>query len=444
MTKARKLKLGFILHGVGRGWGDWRHPDVDVTASTSFAFYTRQTQLCERGKFDFVFVADSLSINDKVSPHLMSRFEPITILSALAAVTSHIGLVGTVSITYSEPFNVARQLMSLDHISGGRVGWNVVTSWLADSAANFSKPAHPVSEVRYRMAAEYLDIVEGLWDSWEDDAFVADKQTGVFADTSKMHTLNHQGEFFQVRGPLNIRRSPQGHPVIFQAGASDDGRNFAAKRAEAIFSGGATSSTDAMRGYYADVKKRAEGFGRDSSIIQVLPEMSPVIGRTPEEAEASYQQLVALAPLASGMGLLSRTFSDHDFYQYDLDGPFPEMRNVVWNSTAKRFYDRARNEKLSIRQLAQQLATPRGEFVGTPEQVADRMQDWFETRAADGFMLFETLPGQLDLFVDLVVPILQKRGLYREDYEGTTFRESLGLPFPENRHTAARQARAAE
>ncbi len=444
MIKSRKLKLGFILHGVGRGWGDWRHPDMDVTASTNFAFYARQTQLCERGKFDFVFVADSLSINDKVSPHLMSRFEPVTILSALAAVTRHIGLVGTVSITYSEPFNVARQLMSLDHLSGGRVGWNVVTSWLADSAANFSKPAHPVSEVRYRMAAEYLDIVEGLWDSWEDDAFVADKQSGLFADTSKLHTLNHQGEFFQVRGPLNIKRSPQGHPVIFQAGASDDGRNFAARRAEAIFSGGATSSTDAMRAYYADVKQRAEGFGRDSSIIQVLPEMSPVIGRTPQEAEANYQQLVALAPLESGMGLLSRTFSDHDFYQYDLDGPFPEMQNVVWNSTAKRFYDRARTESLTIRQLAQQLATPRGEFVGTPEQVADRIQEWFETRAADGFMLFETLPGQLDLFVDLVVPILQKRGLYREEYEGRTFRESLGLPFPENRHARARQARAAE
>jgi FMN-dependent oxidoreductase (nitrilotriacetate monooxygenase family) len=439
MADGRMMKLGFILHGVGRTWGDWRHPDMDLTASTSFAVYTRQTQLCERGKFDFVFVADSLSITEKVSPHLLSRFEPVTILSALAAVTSHIGLVGTLSVTYSEPFNVARQLASLDHISGGRVGWNVVTSWLADSAANFSKPNHPVSEIRYRMAAEYLDVVQGLWDSWEDDAFLHDKAAGIFADTSKLHRLDHHGEFFQVRGPLNIKRSRQGQPVIFQAGASEDGRNFAARRAEAIFSGGATSSVEALQAYYSDVKARATGFGRDADRIQVLPEMSPVIGRTEQEAEANFQQLVALGSLESGLGALSRTFSDHDFTHYDLDGRFPDMTNVVWNSTAERLYASARNEGLSIRQIAQRLATPRGEFVGTPQQVADRMQAWFESRAADGFMLFETLPGQLDLFVELVVPILQARGLFRKDYEGATFRENLGLAFPVNRHAAARE-----
>lgn len=444
MAGKRMLKLGFILHGVGRNLGDWRHPDMDVTASTSFAFYARQTQLCEKGKFDFVFVADSLSITGKVSPHLLSRFEPLTILSALAVVTSRIGLVGTVSITYSEPFNVARQLASLDHISGGRAGWNVVTSWLADSAANFSKPEHPVSEVRYRMATEFLDVVQGLWDSWEDDAFVADKKSGVFADTEKLHQLDHKGEFFQVRGPLNIRRSRQGHPVIFQAGASGDGRNFAARRAEAIFSGGTTSTVEALRDYYADVKTRAESFGRDAAQIQVLPEMSPVIGRTEEEAEANFQQLVALGSLESGLSALSRTFSDHDFTRYDLDGPFPEIKGMVWNSTAERYYARARDEDLSIRQMAQILATPRGEFVGTAVQVADRIQDWFESRAADGFMLFETLPGQLDLFVNLVVPILQARGLFRTEYEGETFRENLGIPVPVNRHAAARAQAAAQ
>jgi FMN-dependent oxidoreductase (nitrilotriacetate monooxygenase family) len=434
MAGKRKLKLGFILHGVGRSWGDWRHPEVDVTASTNFGFYVRQTQLCEKGKFDFVFVADSLSITEKVSPHLLSRFEPLTILSALAAVTTHIGLVGTVSVTYSEPFNVARQLASLDLISGGRAGWNVVTSWLADSAANFGKTEHPVSQVRYRLADEYLDVVQGLWDSWEDDAFIADKEAGVFADTSKLHRLDHEGEFFKVRGPLNIRRSPQGRPVIFQAGASGDGRDFAARRAEAVFSGGATSTVPAMQDYYRDVKSRAQAIGRDASNIQILPEMSPVIGRTEAETEANFHQLVALGSLESGLGALSRTFSDHDFTQYDLDGPFPEMTNVVWNSTAERFYAMARNERLSIRQLAQRLATPRGEFVGTPVQVADRIQSWFDDGVADGFMIFETLPGQLDLFVDLVVPILQERGIYRTDYEGKTFRENLGIPYPVNRY----------
>jgi FMN-dependent oxidoreductase (nitrilotriacetate monooxygenase family) len=226
MAQTRKLKLGFILHGVGRTWNDWRHPDKDVNASTSLAFYVRQAQVAEKGKFDFLFVADSLSITEKSSPHYLNRIEPITILSALAAVTTKIGLVGTLTVSYSEPFNVARQFSSLDHISGGRAGWNVVTSWLGDTAANFSRAEHPAHNVRYRIAGEYLDVVQGLWDSWEDDAHVADKESGVFVDPAKLHRLDHKGEFFQVRGPLNISRSPQGQPVIFQAGASDDGRNL--------------------------------------------------------------------------------------------------------------------------------------------------------------------------------------------------------------------------
>ena len=223
MADQRRLKLGFILHGVGRTWGDWRHPEAEVTASTDFAFYKRQAQLAERGRFDFLFVADSLSISEKSSPHYLSRFEPVTILSALAAVTEHIGLVGTLTVSYSEPFNVARQFASLDHISGGRAGWNVVTSWLADTAANFSKAEHPAHDVRYRIAAEYLDVVQGLWDSWEDDAQVGDKARGIFVDPEKLHRLDHKGEFFQVRGPLNIKRSRQGQPVIFQAGGAGDG-----------------------------------------------------------------------------------------------------------------------------------------------------------------------------------------------------------------------------
>jgi FMN-dependent oxidoreductase (nitrilotriacetate monooxygenase family) len=444
MTDNRKIKLGFILHGVGRTWNDWRHPDKDVNASTSFAYYRRQAALAERGKFDFLFVADSLSITEKSSPHYLNRIEPITILSALAATTSRIGLVGTLTVSYSEPFNVARQFASLDHISGGRAGWNVVTSWLGDTAANFSKTEHPAHNVRYRIAAEYLDVVQGLWDSWEADAHVGDKDSGVFVDPDKLHRLDHQGEFFQVRGPLNIKRTPQGQPVIFQAGASEDGRNFAAARAEAIFCH-AEGVADAQA-YYADVKARAQGFGRDPDALFILPGIAPVIGETEAAAEAKYQELAALESLETGFGFLSRTFNDHDFRRYDLDAPFPDVAHIGLNSQQSatlRILEQVRAEGLTLRQVVQRLATPRGAFVGTPERVADTLQHWFEARGADGFVLFETLPGQFDLFVDKVVPILQARGLFREDYEGETFRDHLGLPVPDNRYTVARESRAA-
>jgi len=444
MSGARKIKLGFILHGVGRTWSDWRHPDADVGASTSLSFYARQAAVAERGKFDFLFVADSLSITEKSSPHYLNRFEPLTILSALGALTSNIGLVGTLTVSYSEPFNVARQFASLDHLSGGRAGWNVVTSWLGDTAANFSRTEHPAHVVRYRIAAEYLDVVQGLWDSWEDDAHVADKETGVFVDPQKLHRLDHRGEFFQVRGPLNIKRSRQGQPVIFQAGASEDGRNFAARRAEAIFTHAET--LEEAQGYYRDVKARARGFGRDPSRVYILPGISPVVGATEAEAEAKYQELAALGSLTTGLGMLSRSFNDHDFSAYDLDGPFPDVAAIGRNSNqsaSNRILAQVRAENLTLRQIAQRLATPRGAFVGTPERVADRLQAWFENEGADGYVLFEALPGQLDVFVDQVVPILQARGLFRDDYEGSTFRENLGLDVPVNRHTAARKARSA-
>jgi len=443
-SSARKLKLGFILHGVGRTWNDWRHPDRDVNASTSFTHYKRQAQVAERGKFDFLFVADSLSITEKSSPHYLNRVEPITILSALAAATSHIGLVGTLTVSYSEPFNVARQFASLDHISGGRAGWNVVTSWLGDTAANFSKTEHPAHDVRYGIAAEYLDVVQGLWDSWEDDAHVGDKASGVFVDPDKLHRLDHKGEHFQVRGPLNIKRGPQGQPVIFQAGASDDGRNIAARRAEAIFTHAPTLEDGIA--YYRDVKQRAKGFGRDPDQLLVLPGIAPIIGATAEEAEAKYRELAALESLETGFGFLSRSFNDHDFHQYDLDAPFPDVAHIGRNSqqsASDRILAEVRAENLTLRQVVERLSSPRGAFVGTAEQVADTLQHWFESEGADGFVIFEPLPGQLDLFVDTVVPILQARGLFRDEYEGETFRESLGLPVPANRYSVARDARAA-
>jgi len=444
MTAARQIKLGFILHGVGRTWTDWRHPEADSGASTNFAFYKRQAHIAERGKFDFLFVADSLSITEKSSPHYLNRFEPITILSALAAVTERIGLVGTLTVSYSEPFNVARQFSSLDHISGGRAGWNVVTSWLGETAANFSKTEHLAHDVRYRIAAEYLQVVQGLWDSWEDDAHVGDKASGVFVDPDKLHRLDHQGTFFQVRGPLNIKRSRQGQPVIFQAGASDDGRNFAAKYAEAIF--GSAQTLDEAQEYYRDIKARARGFGRDPGQVFVLPGIGPIIGLTAADAEQNYQTLAGLGSLQTGLGFLARSFNDHDFSQYDLDAPFPDVAALGWNSqqsATQKILAQVKAEGLTLRQIAQRLSTPRGQFIGTPVQIADQLETWFAHEGADGFVVFETMPGQLDLFVDHVVPLLQERGLFRTDYEGETFRDHLGLPFVENRYTAARQARNA-
>ncbi|ACB94814.1 LLM class flavin-dependent oxidoreductase [Beijerinckia indica] len=440
----KQLKLGFILHGAGRTWSDWRHKEAEPNASTNFAFYKRQAQLAEAGKFDFLFVADSVYITEKSSPHYLNRFEPLTILSALAGATEHIGLVGTLTVSYSEPFNVARQFASLDQISGGRAGWNVVTSWLEGSAANYSKSAHLAHDRRYQLAKEYLDVVQGLWDSWEDDALIHDKESGVFFDPEKLHRLDHQGEFFQVRGPLNIARSAQGQPVIFQAGSSEDGRNFAAQKAEAIFVHHET--IEEARLYYRDVKARAEGFGRDPSKLLILPSVAPIIGSTEAEAEARYQEIAGLVSIENALSMLGRPFNDHDFSVYDLDAPFPEVGADALNSTQSavlKIIAAAREENLTLRQVALRFATPRGDFVGTPEQVADKFQLWLETGASDGFVMFASLHRDLELFVETVVPILQARGLYRQDYDGTTLRENLGLDVPVNRYTAQRSARSA-
>ena len=442
MTTQRQLKLGFILHGVGPGWGDWRHPDAQPNASTDFQFYKHQAQVAEAGKFDFLFVADSVYITEKSSPHYLNRFEPLTILSALAGATNNIGLVGTLTVSYSEPFNVARQFASLDHISGGRAGWNVVTSWLEGSAANYSREKHYAHDVRYRLAGEHLDVVQGLWDSWEDDALTFDKTSGQFLDPAKLHTLNHKGEFFSVKGPLNISRSPQGQPVIFQAGASEDGKAFAARRANAIFV--SHEDIEAAQAYYKDIKARAAAFGRDPDQLLVLPAARPVVGRTPEEAEAKYQELIELVSIDNALSSLARPFNEYDFTQHDLDGPFPleaaEFGANSNQSAVNRIVEAVKVEGLTLRQTALRFATPRGHFVGAPEQVADSLQRWFEERGADGFVLFESLPGQLKAFVELVVPILQARLLFRTEYEGSTFRENLGLDFPVNRYAGALQA----
>lgn len=431
----RKLKFGAGIRGPGGNMAGWRHPDAVPDASTNFEYYTKLIQKAEEGKLDFAFIPDGLFINEKSIPFFLNRFEPITILSALAAVTSRIGLVATLSTSYSEPFNVARQFASLDRISNGRAGWNVVTSPLEGSAANYSKAEHPAHEKRYRIASEFLQVAKGLWDSWEDDAFVRDKASGVFFDPAKMHRLDHRGEFFSVQGPLNIGRSPQGHPVVFQAGSSNDGRDLAAREAEAVY----TNPENLLQAkeFYRDVKQRAAAYGRSPEDIVILPGLIPIIGATEEEAERKYQEVARLVTIENALDFLGRFFDHHDFSQYPLDEPFPELGEIGNNnfrSTTDNIKKLAKERELTLRQTALEVTTRRSEFSGTPEQVADRIQTWFEEEAADGFVLGEAYPGALHDFVDHVIPILQQRGLFRTEYEAATLRGNLGLVYPVNRY----------
>jgi FMN-dependent oxidoreductase (nitrilotriacetate monooxygenase family) len=441
MAEQRKLRLGAILHGAGGNFAGWRHPDAVADASVNFEFYKQQAIKAEEGKFDFLFIADGLYINEKSNPHFLNRFEPITILSALGAVTSKIGLVGTLSTSYSQPFTVSRQFSSLDHISGGRAGWNVVTSPLEGSALNYSIPLeqHPDHSKRYRIAAEYLKVARGLWDSWEDDAFVRNKETGEFFDKSKLHTLNHEGEFFSVKGPLNIARSKQGQPVVFQAGSSESGRNLAAASADAVFTNHET--LEEARAFYQDVKRRAAELGRSPEEILIFPGIGVIVGATEEEAERKYEEVARLISIDNALDNLGRFYEHHDFKQYPLDGPFPDLGELGKNSfqsTTDKIKREAKEQNLTLRQVALRAATPRTPFIGTPEKVADLIQEWFEQGAIDGFIIGAGVPTGLDEFVEHVIPILQQRGLFRTDYEADTLRGNLGLAIPSNRYTEQR------
>lgn len=442
MYGRKKLKIGTMIHGVGEKFSDWRHPGIPSDASVSFDFYKQQAQTSERGKFDFVFIADALYINEKSNPHYLNRFEPLTILSALAAVTSNIGLVSTLSTTYSEPFSAARQFASLDMLSGGRAGWNAVTSGLEKTALNFSKEVkdHPNHDLRYRMAAEFVEVMIGLWNSWEEDAFIRNKESGQFFDPDKLHTLNYEGEFFSVQGPLNIGRSPQGQPVIFQAGSSKSGIAFSAQVSDAVFA--IMPTLEEAQRYYADVKEQTAAFGRHPDDVMVFQGISPIIGETAEEAERKYEELSSLVTIDQALAFLGRLFEHHDFSHYPLDESFPDLGTLGENSfrsDTDRIKSEARRHNLTLRQVALREATPRTPFMGTPVQVADLIEAWYEQKGADGFMLIANLPSEVEAFVDKVVPILQKRGIFRTEYEGTTLRENLELSYAVNRHSLIHQ-----
>ena len=427
-----QIKFGLMLHGAGGHMNAWRHPAAPADASVNFGYFTGLAQKAEAAGFDFLFVADGLHINEKSLPHFLNRFEPIALLSALASVTQRIGLAGTISTSYSEPFTIARQLATLDNISGGRAGWNVVTSPLEGSAKNFGK-VHPAHSLRYEIAEEYIAVVQGLWDSWEDDAFIRDRDSGVFFDAAKLHKLNHHGKFFSVDGPLNIQRSPQGQPVIFQAGASDTGIELAAKSADAVFTNART--LEEAQTYSRKLQSSVAANGREP--VAIFPGISPIIGKTPEEAEEKYQQLLALLSLEDVLAYLGRFFEHHDFSQYDPDGPFPDLGELGQNSfrsTTDSIKRRAREENLTLRQIASETTLPRGEFFGTPEQVADALIEWTEKGGASGFIISgPVLAEALEEITRYVLPILTARGYWQPSQE-STLRGRLGIPFKVNRY----------
>ena len=445
MAERRMMHIGTFLAGTGSNMASWRHHTAVPDAAINLDYYRRLTRKAEDAKLDFAFFGDGLYISEKSHPNFLNRFEPLTLLAALAMDTTHIGLAATLSTSYSDPYTVARQFMSIDHISNGRAGWNVVTSPLEGSALNYNKPEHPAHDLRYRMATEYIEITKGLWDSWEDDAFIRDQASGKFIDPDKMHRLNHQGEFFSVQGPLNISRSPQGRPVLIQAGSSEAGRGFAAQIADAVFTGQANRAS--AEEFSNDVKGRAAAAGRNPGEVLIMPGCSPIVGRTPEEAEQKYLEIAGLVEVNQALNYLGRYFNDLDFTQYDLDAPFPELGDFGrngWESSTDSIKKTAREKELSLREMALQVTTPRHEFIGTAEQVADTMQEWFDSGACDGFMLSgAVLPQGFDDFVDHVLPILKERGLFRTEYESDTLRGNLGLPKPENRYTAARKTSTA-
>jgi FMN-dependent oxidoreductase (nitrilotriacetate monooxygenase family) len=437
-TQPRQLRLGAFMRPVTIHTGAWRYPGAYPDANFNFAHMKRFAQTLERGRFDAFFMADHLAVlNMPVASlkrsHTVTSFEPMTLLPALAAVTEHLGLIATASTTFDAPYHVARRFASLDHISGGRAGWNLVTTSNPDAALNFGLEEHVEHDERYRRAREFFDVVTGLWDSWADDALIRDVESGIFFDPDKLHVLDHKGKYYSVRGPLNIARPVQGWPVIVQAGSSEAGRQIAAETAEAVF----TAQTTLAEGqrFYADVKGRMEKLGRSRDHMKILPAAFVVVGDTLDEALEKRARLDTFVHYDSGIASLSIALG-HDVSGFDPDGPLPEIPESNASRTSRqRVVEWAQRDKLTIRQLAQRIGGYSGlEMVGTPATIADQMEAWLVGEGSDGFnVMFSHLPGGLDDFVDKVIPELQRRGIFRCEYEGATLRENLGLPRPENR-----------
>jgi FMN-dependent oxidoreductase (nitrilotriacetate monooxygenase family) len=442
------MHLGMSIRGLGYHPAAWRHPDVPADGTLKFEHYRRSALAAERGKCDLLFFADGIGIRERDVPrgslarsgYEIVEMEPMTLLPALAVVTERIGLVTTASTTYNEPFHIARKFATLDLISNGRAGWNVVTSWSEAEAKNFNREQHVDYDTRYARAAEFVEVVKGLWDSWEEDAFPLDKQSGQFFDEAKMHRLDHKGTFFSVRGPLNVGRLPQVHPIVVQAGASEQGRELAAATADIVYA--VHPSLLLAQAFYADLKRRLPKYGRHADDLKILPALRPVVGRTSEEARAKFDQLQQLLDPLVGLARLSQTFGD--LSGFPIDGPVPldELGPAELRSISAQLLARVQRQNPTIRELYQEVAGMGGFcLIGTAGYIADVMQEWFANEACDGFNITPThLPGGCEDFVEMVTPELQRRGLFRKEYQGRTLRENLGLKRPMNRYTARRGA----
>jgi len=436
--RKRQMHFGVFVLGSGNHSAGWR---IEGAFSTSCSFPVMKSiaATAERGKFDLFFISDGLAMEQDDHPSFSNRFEPLTLLSALSAVTTHIGLGATVSTSFGEPYHVARAFASLDHLSNGRAGWNVVTSANAKAALNFSKQRLEEHDLRYEIATEFVDVVRGLWDCWDDDALIADTSTGNYLDKSKIRTLDHKGRFYSVKGPLNIARSPQGHPVIIQAGGSGPGQELSARSADLVFSvvnGDKVSAKTA----YDSLKQRVAKHGRNPDELPILPGVMPIIAETDEQAKEQLARLQSWLTSTNALALVSQRLG-HDISGYPLDGPVPDFPNTQGGqSFSTALFEMARREKMTLRDLYNITAAARGHWViyGTPKRIADTLEQWFTSRLADGFVVMPAyFPGAFDDFVDKVVPELQRRGLYRNEYAGTTLRSHLGL---DRREIVRRQA----
>ncbi len=445
-TPKRQLKLGAFLSTPGNHLAGWRHPDAVPTVDMDFNEYVKLARTAEHACFDMIFFQDTVAVagsramargqRNLAQLNRIVKLEPTALISALAAVTTHIGLVATATATFNEPYNIARRFLTMDHISGGRVGWNLVTSQIEDEGGNFGFDDHVDHALRYERATEFYDVVTGLWDSWEEAAFLHDKASGLYYDVDKLHFLHHKGKFFDVRGPLNVSRSPQGRPVVAQAGSSETGRELAAKTADVVFT--AQTELAAARDFYADVKGRTARYGRSPDDIKIVPGITPVIGRTQAEAREKYDYLQAMLPDDLALESLTRLAGGLDLRKFPLDGPLPDLPPT--NSAKARqqlLVDLARRENMTLRQVARHASVANGHrvLVGTPEWIADELREWLFKDAADGFnVICNYYPGPFNDFANLVVPELQRRGVFRTEYEGRTLRANLGLSVPSNRY----------
>lgn len=433
----RQLHLNLFLHSRGHHEASWRHPAASPYALTDIRYFQELARRAEAAKFDSIFLADQLALAEDVGQAPRIWLEPLTVLAALAVSTSRIGLIATASTTYTEPFNLARQFASIDHISNGRAAWNIVTSWLATAARNYGGDGQVSHADRYARGEEFMTVVKALWDSWGDDAVLDDRASGRYARADRIRPIDHRGDFYTVAGPLNMPRCPQGRPVLVQAGSSDTGRRFAARHAEAVFT--AHMAKEGAREFYADLKRLAAEEGRDPAHVLILPGLSPMIAGTESEAKRLAREVNDLTDTEVGRHRLSGRFGGHDFSHLPLDRPlspedFPDPATVqAARSRTEVIINLVRRDKLTLRELLGYLAGARGHYViaGTPEQIADLIQDWFEDGAADGFNVMPPLfPTQLEVFAAEVIPLLRRRGLYRTDYDGVTLREHYGLPRP--------------